>query len=207
MDTGQGDNNKLNLTSEQCGPGCDCGKPAGSNKMKLAISLLALLVAGGIIAYKMTNAKAGAPASNNAAFATIGQPSGQGNGAGETLDSLNSLNEKAVDKDAVFICIPAPGGDGTVKKETAEAINAVMKDLKANKVDAAMYTLKPGSPDYARLTAKPTPPEVMVISKGGSAVMVAGVLTQTELMQAYVASTRSGGCGSGSACGDSSKCK
>jgi len=211
MDNGQGENNKLNLTSEQCGPDCDCVKPTGNKKMKVAVSLLVVLAACGIIAYKMTSAKAGAPASKNAAFTTNGQPSGnataQGNGAGEALDSLKSLNEKAADKDAVFIIVPPPVIGAITKKETVEAINAVMRDLKSKQINAGMYTLKPGTPDYAKLTTKPTPPVVMVISKGGSAVMVAGVLTDTELMQAYVASTRSGGCGSGSSCGDSSKCK
>lgn len=207
MQNGQGDNNKLNLTS-QCGPGCDCAKPSGNKKMKMVVSLIVILAACGVLTYKMTTAKAGAQDSKKAAFsANISQPSGnvgtQGNEAGEPLDSLNDLNQKAVNKDAVFICVPAPGGDGTVKKETTDSVNATIRSLKSSKINAGMYILKP--PDYAKLIAKPTPPEVMVISRGGSAVMVAGAMNETNLMQAFVASMNSGGgcCGSGSG----SKCK
>jgi len=191
MATEPDDNSNLNLTSQQCGPGCNCGEPAGNKKIKTVVFLLVVLAACSVLAYKIINDKH-TPGSKNTPI---------------ILESMNSLNEKAADKDAVFICVPAPGGDGTIKKETVEAIDAVMRDLKSNKINAAMYTLKPGSADYAKLTAKPTPPEVMVISKGGSLVMVAGELTETNLMQAYVASTSSGGCGTGSSCGDSSKCK
>lgn len=210
MEKGPGESDELKLASEQCGPGCDCAKPSGSKKMRMAVTLLVVLAACGVLAYKMAGAKTGPPAGKSAAFSAGIASQGTGAGsqvhgtdAGEQLDSLSSLNEKAADKNAVFICIPAPG-DGAVKRKTVGAINAAMRNLKSNGIDAGMYTLKPGTPDYAKVTAKATPPEVIVISRGGSAVMVAGALTETNLMQAYVASTRSGGCCSSG--NGSSKC-
>jgi hypothetical protein len=203
METGQGENNKLKLTSEQCGPGCDCGKPAGNKKMKMAVFLLVILAACGVIFYKTAIAKTEAPpAGKNTAFSASAGNQGtaadfqaQKTWAGEPLDSMMSLNNKAVNKNAVFICIPAPK-DGTIKKETVDAINEAIRNLKSHGINAGLYTLKPGSLDYAEATSKTPPPDVIVISRGGGAIMVAGKLTETNLMQAYVASTRSGGCGS-----------
>ena len=55
-----------------CGPGCACGKPAGSGKLKIAVSLTVLLAIAGIFVYKAvakSDTANNTTAKNNAAFA------------------------------------------------------------------------------------------------------------------------------------------
>ena len=208
METGRDENNKLDLTPGQCGPGCGCGRPAGNKKMKAAVSLLVVLAACGILVYKLAIAKTAAPVRKNTAFSVnVGNQSAgtdfqaQKTWGGIPLDSFAALNKKAINKNAVFICIPAPE-DGTVNSKTVDAVNAAIQNLYSHGINAGLYTLKPGSLDYAEATSKTPVPDVIVISRGGQAVMLAGALTETNLMQAYVTSKNSGGC---SSCGG--KCK
>ena len=57
------------MKSENCGPGCDCGKPSGNTKVKTVICLIVLLAIGGIFVYKAKSAKQTAPVNTATAFA------------------------------------------------------------------------------------------------------------------------------------------
>ena len=57
------------MASENCGPGCDCGKPAGHTKAKAVVCLIVLVAVGGIFAYKANSANPDAPVNTETAFA------------------------------------------------------------------------------------------------------------------------------------------
>jgi hypothetical protein len=205
---------------ENCGPGCDCGKPSGNKKAKAAVCLIVLLAIGGIFAYKAQSAKQIAPANTETAFAApvaqeineqkpvvpatdqqepVVKTVEEKQRVGEFLDSLASLNKVAVNQDAVFVFIPAKGND-TVNKQTTDAIASAEKRIKSTGVSLGLYTLQSGSPDYANIAAQLPLPGMLVLSKGRGMAGVPAEITETKLLQAYVASSRAGGCGP-SGCG------
>ena len=113
---------------------------------------------------------------------------------GEILDSMNSLNKVALKQDAVFIYIPDMG-KGTLKKETEKAIKSAEKQLKSKGIRLGIYTLKVGSSDYSSIKAQLPLPAMLVLTKGKGMGTVTGDITETKILQAYVASTRGGGGG------------
>jgi hypothetical protein len=233
------------MNSENCGPGCDCGKPSGNTKVKFVACLIAILVVGGILVYKAIakNASSAAPSNTDTGFtaplaiqnsepgstiapgidtsSTSGTAVSAGQGAavpgadsqqvvimetskkqiGDFLDSLGSLNKVAANQDAVFIFLPAKA-DATVTKETDKAVEAAKKTLESKNVRIGLYTLQSSAPEYTNIAAQLTLPGMLVLSKGRGMGAVSGEITEEKLLQAYVASSRAGGCGP-SGCGPS----
>ena len=99
-------------------------------------------------------------------------------------------------------------GTQIVDKQTTDAIASAMQKIESNGAKLGLYTLQSSSPEYANLAAQLTLPGMLVMSKGRGMGAVSGEITETKILQAYVASSRAGGCcpsGSGSAgCGPSS---
>ena len=203
-----------NVKSKGCGPECDCGKPSGSKKAKTVICLIVLLAVCGIFVYKATSAKQTAQDNTKTAFAApiLNQATGQEpavksvedkKNVGEFLDSLSSLNKVAVNQDAVFVFVPANENE-TIGKETINAIAATEQRLKSNGIRIGLYTLRfSPSKEYASIASQLTLPGMLVMSKGRGTGAVSGKITETKLLQAYVASSRAGGCGPSSSCGPS----
>jgi len=202
-----------NVKSEGCGPGCDCGKPSGNKKAKTVICLIVLLAVCGIFVYKATSAKQTTQDNTKVAFAApiLNQATGQEpavksvedkKNVGKLLDSLASLNKVAVNQDAVFVFVPANGNE-TISKETLNAIASAEQKIKSSGVTIGLYTLQfSPSKEYADIAKQLTLPGILVMSKGRGMGAVSGEITETKLLQAYVASSRAGGCcpsGGGSA--------
>jgi len=194
-----------NVKSEGCGPGCDCGKPSGNKKAKVAICLIVLLAVCGIFVYKAKSAKQNTPAITETAFAApivnkanrqepvVKSVEGRKN-VGEFIDSLASLNKVAINQDAVFVFVPANENE-TISKETINAIAAAEQKLKSNGIHIGLYTLQfSPSKEYASIAAQLPLPGMLVMSKGKGMGAVSGEITETKLLQAYVASSRAGGC-------------
>ena len=193
------------VKSEGCGPGCDCGKPSGNKKAKTVICLIVLLAICGIFVYKTTVAKQSAPTITETAFVApiVNQATGQEptvnsvedkKNVGELLDSLASLNKLAANRDAVFVFVPASGNE-TISKETLNAIASAEQKLKSSDIRIGLYTLQfSPSNEYANIAAQLNLPGMLVISKGRGMRTVSGEITETKLLQAYVASSRTGGC-------------
>jgi hypothetical protein len=207
-----------------CGPGCDCGKPSGNTKAKAVVCLIVLLAVCGIFVYKAKNAKQTAPVTTATAFAApvanvvneqkpavsttdkhepVVKTVEEIKRVGEFLDSLVSLNKVAVNQDAVFVFIPAKGND-IVSKEITDAIASAEQKIKSSGVSIGLYTLQSSSPEYANIAAQVPPPGILIMSKGRGMGAVSGGITETKILQAYVASSRAGGCGPSSpGCGPS----
>lgn len=113
---------------------------------------------------------------------------------GEYLASLGDLNKVAMDKDAVFIVIPIKD-DESVAKIIAEAISASQKAIESKGMKIGVYTLSSGSPEYPKIAPQITLPGLIVMSKGRGMAGVQGDITEDKILQAYVASSRAGGCG------------
>jgi hypothetical protein len=200
------------VKSECCGPGCNCGKPSGNKKAKVVICLVVLLAICGIFVYKATSARQTAQDNTKAAFVTpiLNQATGQEPAVksvadtkkvGELLDSLAALNKVAINQDAVFVFIPANGNE-TISKEILNAITSAEQKIKSSGVKIGLYTLQFSmSKEYADIAAQLPPPSILVMSKGKGMGTVSGEITEGKLLQAYVASSRAGGCGT--SCGPS----
>ncbi|MGD0078184.1 MAG: hypothetical protein ABSB91_06120 [Sedimentisphaerales bacterium] len=193
------------VESEGCGPGCDCGKPSGNKKAKVVICLVVLLAICGIFVYKAQSAKQNPQDNIKAEFAApiLNQATGQYPAAktvgdsqkiGEFIDSLASLNTVAANQDAVFVYVPASENE-TIGKETLNAIASAGQKLKSSDINIGLYTLRfSPSKEYAGIASQLALPAVLVMSKGKGAGGVTGEITETKLLQTYVASSRAGGC-------------
>ena len=206
--------------SRQCGPGCNCGLPSSSRRVKGAICLVVLLAAAGIIVYKAFSGRqqdgsntvagreegftTGAVAENAAPGKELpAQDKVEPNEAtplarddtriGEYLESLSELNKVALDQDAVFVFVPAKK-DEVASDTTRTAVRSAQKKLDANNIKAGLYTLQTTSPDYSAISSQVQLPAVLVASKGAGMSAVPGEVTETKLLQAFMAASRAGGC-------------
>ncbi len=118
------------------------------------------------------------------------------------LDSLQSLDTLAADKDVVFLVLsadlkpPAP--------EVPKQLGTVAKNLANAGQKIGVFTIKTGAPDYDRLVRHFSVnafPSVVILSRQGSASAVSGDITEARLYNAFVLASQSASCcpGQGSA--------
>ena len=96
----------------------------------------------------------------------------------------------------VFLVIPSKDNK-SIGKEAGAVLASVERTLNAKGISTGIFTLKITSTDYPDLAAKVVPPGIAVLSKGGGIGFVSGRISETTLVQAYVATIRGGGCGTG----------
>lgn len=125
---------------------------------------------------------------------------------GELLESINSLNKVALNQDAVFIFIPTKT-DEPASEKTNAAVLAAQRTLTSRGIKLGLYTLQASSPDYSAISNQVELPAILVASKGKGMGAVSGEVTETKLLQAFVASSRSGGCCPSGSGAPSSGCK
>ena len=154
------DNDKLEPTSSAnqaegasaCGPGCNCGGTKIGTKGKVIICLVVAIAAAIVLANSvMQKAETGADGGLNAFTAKVlvaekaSPQTNQANSSlwGKPLESLASLNDLAVQKDAVFLYLPAKGQspDESVKKE----IEAAAGKAQSQGTKMAFFVLDEGS--------------------------------------------------------------
>lgn len=186
-----------------CGSGCSCGETTGqvSTKVKIAICLVVFVAVCGILIFKISStrqntsdiAKSGF-SNPSAATGPVTNSAGQQGGSGAVVPAISALNTVAAEMDTVFLFIPNKD-NAPVTKETGAVLAAVERTLNAKGLNTGIFTLQTDSPDYPSIAAKVSAPGVVVLTRGRSIGFVSGKITETSLMQTYVASTR-GGCGS-----------
>jgi hypothetical protein len=125
---------------------------------------------------------------------------------GELLESLNMLNKVALSQDAVFIFVPTKT-DEPASEKTNSAVLAAQRTLTSKGIKLGLYTLQASSPDYSAISNQVQLPAILVASKGKGMGAVSGEVTATKLVQAFVASSRSGGCCPSGSRAPSSDCK
>ena len=115
---------------------------------------------------------------------------------GTMIGAFADLNTVAVNSDAVFVYLPgkeATSGNAPASK----ALQAAVRTLEAKGTKCGLFTLKAGSADYDKLGPQMTVPGVLALVKGKGMSAVTGEITETKLVQSYVAASSAGGCGSG----------
>jgi hypothetical protein len=112
------------------------------------------------------------------------------------IGAFSELNTVAAKSDAVFVYLLGKE-ETSVNAATTQAMQAAVQTIEAKGTTCAIFTLKAGSPDYASLASEVSRPGVLAMVKGKGMNAVAGEITETKLVQGYVAASSAGGCGSG----------
>jgi hypothetical protein len=114
---------------------------------------------------------------------------------GKPLESLASLNELAVQKDAVFLYLPAKGQrpDESVKKE----IEAAAGKAQSQGTKMAFFVFDESSVDYAPVTSQVPAPCVLAMVNGTGNSVATTNITEGNLLQSLVAASRPSSCSPG----------
>ncbi|NTU42694.1 MAG: hypothetical protein HGA78_06505 [Nitrospirales bacterium] len=186
-----------------CEPGCGCGGGAGkvNQKLKIIIPLVLVVAACGIFLFKTNSSDS---AKNG--FSISGSVPGAGgvlNSAAQqgrtSLSKIAELNTMAAKMDTVFVFIPGKD-NAPITKETGAVLASVERSLNAKGLSTGIFTLQTNSTDYPNLAAKVAAPGIAVLTKGSGIGFVQGGITESSLMQAYVASAGSSGATTCSSC-------
>jgi len=114
------------------------------------------------------------------------------------IGSLADLNTVAAANDAVFLYVP--GKDGSSSNPPAAAMQSAAGRIGAQGYKIGLFTLKAGTRDHEMIAAQMAVPGVVAGFKGRGMVPISGDITETKLIQAFVAASSAGGCGP-SGCG------
>lgn len=113
----------------------------------------------------------------------------------QVLDSLQSLDTLAVDKDVVFLVLP--GEAQIFSLEVPKQVGTVANNLWKSGQRIAVFTLKSGTPDHNRLVGQfsvTTFPSVVILGRQGSASAVSGDISEARLYNAFVLASNSVSC-------------
>ena len=203
---------------------CTSSSDGAGKNWKIVIFILIVIAAGGVLARSLIRKTNSTANQGQQSFAIIQPKSGGYIDApsiadgtteaevsnqpalslwGKPLNSLASLGEAASDTDAVFILLAAE--DQQDIQPITKEIEAAAKTIQAGGTRISAFRLMQGAPNYANLTKQLSVPCVLAMVKGcGLSGVPAGQVTETKLVQAFVAASRpSSGCcppGSGATC-------
>jgi hypothetical protein len=199
---------------------CSSSSDGAGKNWKIAVFVLIVIAAGAVLARSLIRKSDSATEQGQQQFAIIQPESGGYIDApsmvdgtvsnqpasslwGKPLDSLASLNEAASDTSAVFILLAAE--DQQDMQSITREIEAAAKTIMDSGTSISAFRLMQGAPNYANLTKQLSVPCVLAMVKGcGLSGVPAGQITETKLVQAFVAASRpSSGCcppGSGATC-------
>lgn len=122
------------------------------------------------------------------------------------IGAFAELNTVAAKSDAVFVYLLGKG-ETSGNAPATKAMQAAVRTLEAKGTKCAIFTLKADSPDYANLGPQLALPGVLAMVKGKGMNAVSGEITETKLVQGYVAASSAGGCGSGGCAPGAPGCK
>ncbi|MBU0716001.1 MAG: hypothetical protein KJ964_11645 [Verrucomicrobia bacterium] len=208
----------LKQEASACGPGCGCHAAGPSNRVRWIVGAIIILAAGVLVARAMlknNSASTEKAVSGFAALPTAGQaPTPVANAVPVTdnattvpvavavkeIGALSELNAVAADTGGVFVFL-AGKNDPLIKAPLAQMRNAA-KTIEAQGQKIGLFTLKTDSPDYTQVAAQTSVPCVLAMVKGRGMIPVSGDITETKLIQGFVAASSGGGCGpSSGGCG------
>ena len=196
-----------------CGPGCSCGGKGSGSRGRWIAGVAILLIAGALVvkAVVKNNGAPAAPAPTGyASLSAPEQPPApdaaakpSGPDALQEIATFSELNSLATNMSGVFVFMPGKG-EAAAKAPTAQitgAIRTMEPQLDGGKI--GFFSLKAGSRDYEQIAAKMEVPGVLAMVKGGGMAPVSGEITETKLVEAFVAASRAGGACGPSGCGPS----
>jgi len=207
-----------------CGPGCGCHTAGPSNRIRWIVGVVIILAAGALVAravIKNNGASVEKAAPTFASVPTAGQVAAPAVGAVsvtkeasapvpgavpatnsitvQEIGALSDLNAVAADTGGVFVFL-AGKNEPQIKAPLAQMRSAA-KTIEAQGQKIGIFTLKPGSRDYEQIATQMQVPGVLVAVKGGGMIPVSGGITETKLIQGFVAASSSGGGCGPSGCG------
>ena len=195
-----------------CASGCGCHATGTANRMRWVLGGIVLLAAafleargvmkdGGSSCQKSASCFLVAPVAGGTAAMTNGVSATAGTGdssgvlAGTEIDALADLNVVATNTDAVFVYVPAKSA--TTNRVPVAEIAGAVKAVQKQGAKVAVFTLKMGSRDHEQVAAQMALPVVLAMVKGRGAIPVSGEITETKLVQAFIAASSAGCCGAG----------
>jgi hypothetical protein len=186
-----------------CDSECSCHATGTPGKTRWVIGAIVLVAAGVMVMRAAVQTNGVATQASTGFINPIAAPAAGGANAtpaaptsvGTTLGAFSELNTVAINTDAVFIYLPPKDG-GSVSALLTTMNNAV-KTIGAQGIKCGLFTLKAGSSDYDRVTAQVSPPAVLAIVKGAGMSAISGDITETKVIQGFLAASRAGGCGAG----------
>lgn len=218
----------LEQEASACGPGCCCHAGGPPSRLRWIVGLIIILAAGALVAralIKNNDVKTAKAASGFAALPAVGQapvtaiphqaeeprdrlpgnattnvtPTGTATVAVKEISALSELNAMAADADGVFVFLSGKN-DPLIKAPLAQMRSAA-KMIEGQGQKIGLFILKTDSPEYAQVAAQTPVPCVLAMVKGSGMAPIAGEITETKLVQGFVAASSSGsGCGP-SGCG------
>jgi len=184
-----------------CGPDCGCNAKPASSKGKKVLLTIVLLAVCVILVYKLAFQAEAIPTAGNPGFNTSGIPASEQTNTAlnssssqvEMLSSMNALNEKAIDKNAVMVWVPSQAVS-SIPAAVLLALQSAQQTIQSKGVSLGVYQLQAGSMDQTGMSSQFPLPAVLVLSKGKGLSKVTGEITSEKLLEAYVSSNRTGGC-------------
>jgi hypothetical protein len=208
----------LKQQADACGPGCGCHTPGSAGKWRLIVGVIVLAVAGVLVARAVVKANGDPAAPASTGFAALAAPAQMPEppaaatrsewDAVKEITALSELNTVAANTVGVFVFLPGKG-ETITKAPMAQirgAARTIEAQLRGGKI--GIFTLQTSSPDYGRVASQVAVPGVLAMVKGGGMGTASGDITESSLVQAYVAASSAGGCAPGASCGPGTKgCK
>jgi hypothetical protein len=189
----------LKQQAASCGPGCNCNATGKPSNKRWVIGAIVLVAAGVLVARDIVKSDAAPAQTSEQAFAL---PTAATNSIAaapttekrmEPIGALAELNAVAVKLDAVFVFLP--GKDGTPSNSPASTMNKAARTIEAQGKKIGLFTLLPSSHDYDQIEGKISLPAVLAMAKGRGMNAISGDITETKLVQGYLAASSAGGCG------------
>lgn len=207
----------LRRKAEDCGPACSCNAAKPPGKARWVIGAIVLVAAGVMVVRAMTKGDtqlgrateavlvapaATTPPADKAGPVTEASQTSRTDEAviGTSINGLADLNTAAAETDAVFVFLP--GKVGARSNPPAEAMKGAARIIQGQGYKVGLFTLKADGSDYDQIAAQMPVPGVLAAVKGRGMFPVSGDITETKLVQGFVAASRGGGCGP-SGCGPS----
>ena len=182
-----------------CDSGCSCHATGKSGKARWVIGAIVLVAAGVLVARDIIKSDAAPSQTSGQAFAlpiaatnsSAAAPTTEKNV--EPIGTLSELNTVATNLDAVFVFLP--GKAGTSADSPSTPMKNAARTIEAQGKKIGLFTLKAGSPDYDQIAGQISLPAVLAMVKGRGMSPISGDITETKLVQGFLAASSAGGCG------------
>ncbi len=208
----------LKQQASACGTGCACHGTETAERTRWVVGMIILLVAATLVARAVVKNHGASTEPAALSFPSLAPTTTADSqvpvspveavgatdiSVGRNIASLSDLNTIAAVNDAVFVYVPAK--DGASGHPPTASMQSAANRINSQGYKIALFTIERGSRDYTQLAAQMSVPGVLAMVKGRGMSAVSGEITETRLIQGFVAAANAGGCGPGG-CGPAGCC-
>jgi MYXO-CTERM domain-containing protein len=182
-----------------CDSGCSCHATGKPGKTRWVIGAIVLVAAGVLVARDIIKSDAAPSQTSGQAFALPIAATNSSAAAPTTeksvepIGTLSELNTVATNLDAVFVFLP--GKEGTSANSPSTPMKNAARTIEAQGKKIGLFTLKADSSDYDQIAGQISLPAVLAMVKGRGMNAISGDITETKLVQGFLAASSAGGCG------------